>query len=328
MERRVVTSLSDATDILRCPHAIANRKRYDYDQLALVDLRVASRVETFFQQWPMFNDGELHKSIRSLLLNSIREHTFASRDEVRSFVSASFAADAMTQLDVDRLVMFWHSAYFGLDLEANYRLRASSENLVDLFIFHDHTKLPQADKSLDHVEQFIAPENCKPGGLLEILVRNGASNGAIMNLLIDSYVPVVAAAGLLLLSLAAERPENGWGRQARENYILRILGEAPPFRYITRALEEDGERKFIIMDILQCNAGTAKDGVNDSRPIGLTFGAGHHMCLGYRATIDFLDDLLSAAIATRFAERFEISGTIDPSRHVSSITAFVARRLG
>ena len=326
MEKKIVTSLSEATRSLICSTAVANRKQYDYDLIASVDKELAARVQAFFQQWPMYNDGLLHRKMRTKILSGLRSHIYSNREAVRGYLKKFFLRDEITLVDIQECVLFWHANYFGIDVDADAHLRCASEALIDLVIFRNFSKISEARRSLEYVSTFLDSANFDEEGLIGLLVRDGNQPGAVMNLLVDSYTPMTAAAGNVLFRAGQMRSRDLSATRDRENFILQALAEAPPFGLITRMVPEGNEVKWLVVDVLQCNAELVTN-PREGKPLGLTFGAGPHTCLGYRATMDFLDDLLVAATTADFSRNFVVSGSLHCQPPVSRIENFHALRI-
>ncbi|OKP63851.1 hypothetical protein BTE77_34960 [Ensifer adhaerens] len=327
MEKRIISTLAEASYILSCPHSVANRKREDYDKIARIDTVVAAKVESFFQQWPMYNDGGKHRDIRRKLLEAVTSYDYRLRDVVRASLTELFRKDHITADDLVIEVLRWHSSYFGVGLQLDLELMQISEPLIELVIFHDYTKVDEAAKALSYIENFFTSEDFAADGLVAVLMRRGNEVGAIMNLLIDSYTPMIAAATSVLYQAGNLSADRDLPRRERERFILEALGKMPPFRFINRLYPDEQERlRWVGIDVLLCN-GALWDGENSKRkPLGVTFGSGRHMCLGFVPAIEFLDDLLVEALSSDFNHIFEVNGSIELGSPVSMVRNFSARK--
>lgn len=308
-----ITNYADAMRILSDRNSISDRKFETYDHISARDLRFGREVKEFFQQWPMYNDGIGHRDLRIKLLTVFNQHIHSGRDSIKQHIrQLLLGVDAVDEVIVEKLVMFWHANLFGVDIYDDELLMHRSEPLLSMVFFQRFELFDEAKASLSYIKNFFVTRKFQDDGLIANFVRQGFEIGTVMNFLVDSYSPMIAGASTVLYeSFRTEMPCQ-ISLKAIKTHVWAALNQLPPFRYINRHVDlADGRRICAEVDVLMCNADPARTlGSRQDKPRApLTFGVGPHMCLGFQPAMDFFCDLASVAFEIGRQRDFVVRGT-------------------
>ncbi len=322
MSKRMITSFSEAVDLLCCPHSISNRKEDDYRAIDALDHEFGSQVRQFFQQWPMYIDGDQHKKLRGLLLQVLRKYQSPDRDELCEQLTRTLNVDHIGLKQIEECVLLWHSYYFGIELADDAELMRRSEPLISLVIFHDYSLLEPAKDAMNFINSFFEGRKFSENGLVAQLLDAGVGSGTVMNFLVDSYTPMIAGTSSVLFHAFNADPSETKAHKERRALVQASLNRLPPFRYINRIVSDtDNNSNWVGVDVLACNRDLAQTPTIESRrkQIALTFGTGKHMCLGLNPALELFDDLVLVASRLRDWRGASVVGEICDSEPVCTV---------
>lgn len=269
----------------------------------------------------MYNDGLRHENLRRPLLQTLNSYTFPKRSEVQSYLSEALSSDVIDESVLHECVTHWHSKFFGLEYESVFSLIELTEPLISLVVFRDYSAIENVSAALDSIDSFFREATFNKDGLIWLLLQQGVDRSTISNLVIDSHLPMLAGASSVLYFRAKEGVRDDETKKERRSYVMRILTELPPFRYMGRLSTLGSEEHIVQLDLRECHSHISEQR-SSSKLSPLTFGLGSHACPGASHAMIFFDDLISIFGERYRSKRFRVHGTVDRDSHICSIINF------
>lgn len=282
---------SQATYLLRSPKHFSTRGKVDRGDFTDTNLRLISRSDSFFANWPMFNDGDLHLSLRRSARALADGNASLTYEEVyrycadRAFQLESGIQDWKTVFSrpVSELVV---SRLFALALpnsEPSELIRLGRQIMYELSGTSDDSvvKKRAIDAGLrlyriietdeQHIRKIVNDPNIDLAGL----------TGVVAQVLTGSLDPLEA----VLDGVAIYSPNGDhWHPDS-------VAGRVCPFRYVKRLFFGGIDEKIL----KSVRVPLFFPELQRSMP----FGHGRHRCVGAKITKLCVDALTSAILDTK-----------------------------
>ncbi|MDQ0458361.1 hypothetical protein [Rhizobium paknamense] len=250
----------------------------------------------FLSQWLMYMDTGEHHSLRRAALSILSADAPTITEQVFDALGAAAGKGEITFNTCISVAAAFHRVLFGLSQSEQEFVIAEGDNILN-YMFSSITKekLIQAAASVTRLEDWVQQQTDRPG-LLGAFVTAKLPVAVCINLLVDSYHPVIAATTTVVWKwgkqlLSGERPDDGKER------VAACLRQFPPFTMINRRVLDSPTEMYSIQ-IEACNRGgeNSPGGSRPSQKYGMTFGAGKHSCLGAGVSLSYLYALNGALL--------------------------------
>lgn len=250
-------------------------------------------AEEFFNDWPMYMDGIEHQSRRRDVIKALATIKEINYRPAIKELQKSFADNLIDGLAIENIVKAWHREVFGLSISQQKEFFKLAKPLFDFFDPNKRLEsLHLLNSCIPQIHLWFQKTKFSRSSLISEMRNQDLQVNTQLNLILDTYTPMLSALGILTLELATIIEQYGNNKNIIPKVIVKkCLRKYPPFRLINR--ERSIDDKIFSIDILACNNQNKNINSKKTCPnIGtdfLTFGYGDHYCPGSRLVFSFLN---------------------------------------